>query len=198
MFLSSKRSDELWGTPSLLFNTHWSSFPGLKPSRRDVYHSPLSSSEVKNGWSYTFTSLYVSMASTKTSLNVLNPLTGTSASADSAFSMEEHNYREYVSRTTRDHCHNHNSPLQESTLSQLNPVHTPEHSVFKNNFNTVIYACVSQMVLFLQPFSAFLQVDDVPPIWPASFSDSSVTRCGVQNCNASQSITVFCLCEDMV
>jgi len=41
-----------WG---LLFNGYRVSFPRVKPSEREVNHSPTSSAEVKNVWSYTST-----------------------------------------------------------------------------------------------------------------------------------------------
>ena len=47
--------DQLWGPPGLLFNGHWGLFPGVKQPGCAVNHSPPSSAEVKNGWSYTST-----------------------------------------------------------------------------------------------------------------------------------------------
>jgi hypothetical protein len=38
------------------------SFPGVKAAGREADHSPQSSAEVKNAWSYTSTPLYVFMA----------------------------------------------------------------------------------------------------------------------------------------
>jgi hypothetical protein len=35
---------------SVLFNGYWESFLGIKRPGREVYHSPPSSAEVKNGW----------------------------------------------------------------------------------------------------------------------------------------------------
>jgi len=43
----------LWGPHSLLFNGYWGSFLGVKQSGCKVNHSPPSSAEVKNEWSYT-------------------------------------------------------------------------------------------------------------------------------------------------
>jgi hypothetical protein len=52
-FSSSKRPDRLWGPPSLLFNGHRSSLPGVRRPGRDVDRSPPSSADIKNVWSYT-------------------------------------------------------------------------------------------------------------------------------------------------
>jgi hypothetical protein len=41
--------DRLWGPPSLLFGGHRGSFPDANLRVRDVDHSPLSHTEVKNG-----------------------------------------------------------------------------------------------------------------------------------------------------
>jgi hypothetical protein len=41
------------GPPSLLFNGYLGSFPGVKRPAIEVNHSPSSSAEGKNGWSYT-------------------------------------------------------------------------------------------------------------------------------------------------
>jgi len=54
-FLSPKRSDGLWGPPSLLFNAQWGFVPEVKRLGRDFDHLPLSSAKVKNEWSYTST-----------------------------------------------------------------------------------------------------------------------------------------------
>jgi hypothetical protein len=48
-------------TPSCPMDTR-GSFPGLKRPGREADHSPPSSAEVKNAWSYTSTPLYVFMA----------------------------------------------------------------------------------------------------------------------------------------
>jgi hypothetical protein len=45
----------LWGLVSLVFNGYQGSFPGVKRPGREVNHSPPSSAEVKNEWSYTST-----------------------------------------------------------------------------------------------------------------------------------------------
>ena len=54
-FYSPKRPDRLWGPPSLLLNGYRVSFPRVKWPLREVNHSPPSSAEVKNKWSYTST-----------------------------------------------------------------------------------------------------------------------------------------------
>jgi hypothetical protein len=52
----------LWGPSSLLFNGYRELFPwGLKRPGREADHSPPSSAEVKNAWSYTSTSPYAFM-----------------------------------------------------------------------------------------------------------------------------------------
>jgi hypothetical protein len=48
-FSSPNHPDWLWSLPSILF------FPGDKALWHDVDHSPLSSDEVKNDWSFTST-----------------------------------------------------------------------------------------------------------------------------------------------
>jgi hypothetical protein len=57
LFSSPKRPERLWGTLSLLLKWCRSYFPEVKQPERKVDHSPPSSAEVKNEWSYTFTSL---------------------------------------------------------------------------------------------------------------------------------------------
>jgi hypothetical protein len=47
--------DQLWGSPSLLLNWYQVYFPGEKRPEREVDHSPPSSAESKNEWSYNFT-----------------------------------------------------------------------------------------------------------------------------------------------
>jgi len=53
-FYPPKHSHRLWGQLSLLFTGYLSSFWGAKKLRREVNHTPVSSAEVKNDWSYTF------------------------------------------------------------------------------------------------------------------------------------------------
>jgi hypothetical protein len=55
IFSSPKRTDRLWGPPSIIFNGFRASLPGVKWFGRGVNHSLLSSAEVKNEWSYTST-----------------------------------------------------------------------------------------------------------------------------------------------
>jgi len=57
-FSSTKRSDRLWGPPSLLFNEHRGSFPGKTQPEREINYLPPSRGEVKNGWRYTSTLPY--------------------------------------------------------------------------------------------------------------------------------------------
>ena len=59
-FSSPKRPDRLRDRPTLLFNKH----RRVNPRGREADHSSLSSAEVKNQWSYTFTSPYTLMACT--------------------------------------------------------------------------------------------------------------------------------------
>jgi len=54
-FLFPRRPGWLWGLYSLLFRGYQGSFQGINQSGREVKHSPASSAEVKNEWSYTFT-----------------------------------------------------------------------------------------------------------------------------------------------
>jgi hypothetical protein len=49
---SPKHSHHLWGPHILLFNGYWGSFLGVKQSGCKVHHSPPSSAEVENEWSY--------------------------------------------------------------------------------------------------------------------------------------------------
>ena len=49
------RPDRPWGPPSLLSNGYRSFFQGIKRPRHGVDHSPPSSAEVEDDWSYTFT-----------------------------------------------------------------------------------------------------------------------------------------------
>ena len=51
IFSSPNRPHRPWGPPSLLFHGHGGTFMGIKRPKRDVDHSPPSSSEVKNEWS---------------------------------------------------------------------------------------------------------------------------------------------------
>jgi hypothetical protein len=55
-FSSLPRSGRLWGSPSLLSNRNQEHIPpGVKRPDREPDHSPPSSAEVKNAWSYAFT-----------------------------------------------------------------------------------------------------------------------------------------------
>jgi hypothetical protein len=54
-FSSSKRPDSLLGPPGLLPNGYHGSLPLVKRPGREFDHSPPSSVEVKNEWSYTST-----------------------------------------------------------------------------------------------------------------------------------------------
>ena len=51
-----KVTDRLWGPPSLLFKGYF--LGGVKRPGREADHSPLSSAEFKNEWSYTSTAPY--------------------------------------------------------------------------------------------------------------------------------------------
>jgi hypothetical protein len=60
---SPLRQDLLWVPSSLLYNGYWGILPpGIKRLEHESDHSPPASAEVKNAWSYTFTSQYVLMA----------------------------------------------------------------------------------------------------------------------------------------
>jgi hypothetical protein len=52
--LLQNNPDWLFGTPSLIFSGYPGSTKGVKWLGHDVNHSPPSSPEVKNEWSYTF------------------------------------------------------------------------------------------------------------------------------------------------
>ena len=60
LLYSSKRPDCPRDRPTLLFNKH----RRVNPRGREADHSSTSSAEVKNQWSYTFTSPYTLMACT--------------------------------------------------------------------------------------------------------------------------------------
>jgi hypothetical protein len=49
---SPETSRPSWGPPSFPFSWFWLSFPEVKQPGHDVDHSPPSSDEVKNEWSY--------------------------------------------------------------------------------------------------------------------------------------------------
>lgn len=51
-FSSPKRSDRLCGSPSLLYKGKRHFIPGVKRAGREIDHSPTSSAEIKNGWTY--------------------------------------------------------------------------------------------------------------------------------------------------
>jgi len=53
-FSPPNHSDRLWGQPGPLFYGWRGSFPWVKRTGRDVDHSPSSSAEVKNEWSYNY------------------------------------------------------------------------------------------------------------------------------------------------
>jgi hypothetical protein len=54
-YSSPPHPDRLWGSPSLLSIEYQGLFPGLKRPGREADHSPPSSAEIKNAWSYTST-----------------------------------------------------------------------------------------------------------------------------------------------
>jgi hypothetical protein len=57
--------ERLWGPSSLIFNAYRRRFsPSVKRPEREYNHSPPSSVEVKNKWSYTYTSPYAWLACT--------------------------------------------------------------------------------------------------------------------------------------
>jgi hypothetical protein len=57
-FLFATSLNRLWGPPSLLYNGFRVYFLGIKRPGREADYSPLSSAEVKNMWSYTYTPQY--------------------------------------------------------------------------------------------------------------------------------------------
>jgi hypothetical protein len=63
-FSSPPSSDHLWGLPSLPSNGYrgWGPSLGVKRPGREADHSPPTSAEVKNVWSYTSTLQYAHMA----------------------------------------------------------------------------------------------------------------------------------------
>jgi len=54
-FILSKNPDSIWGPPRILFNWYRGTFVTAKRLEREINHSPPSSGEVKNEWSYTST-----------------------------------------------------------------------------------------------------------------------------------------------
>jgi hypothetical protein len=52
---SPKRSDRLWGTPSLVFNGYRDTVTGVVRPGREADHPSSPSAKVKNGWSHTST-----------------------------------------------------------------------------------------------------------------------------------------------
>jgi hypothetical protein len=62
-FSSTSNPDRLWGSPCLLPNGYGGLFPlGVKRPGSEADHSPPSSTEVKNAWSYTSTPQHVFIA----------------------------------------------------------------------------------------------------------------------------------------
>jgi len=55
LFSPQNRPDSIWGPISLTFNEYQSSFLRVERWRREVDHSPPSSAEIKNQWSYAST-----------------------------------------------------------------------------------------------------------------------------------------------
>jgi hypothetical protein len=53
VFLLQTVHNQLWGSPTLLFNDYRSSSLGKKRPRRETDHSPPYNVEIKNEWSYT-------------------------------------------------------------------------------------------------------------------------------------------------
>ena len=71
-FLSSpKRPNPLWGPTSPLLKGNQGSFQALTRLGREVNHSPPSIAYVKNEWSYTSTSPYISTPRTQTTVPFL-------------------------------------------------------------------------------------------------------------------------------
>jgi hypothetical protein len=66
--LSQNCHDRHWGPPSCLFNGYSGSFPGVKQPEGEGDHSPPTSAEVQNEWSYTSAHPYAFMARTGTNL----------------------------------------------------------------------------------------------------------------------------------
>jgi hypothetical protein len=62
-FSYTRRPDRLWGPHDLILNVFRNSFTGIKRPEFEIPHSPLSSAEVKNEWSYTSPSLPSPMSS---------------------------------------------------------------------------------------------------------------------------------------
>jgi hypothetical protein len=58
----SPHPDWLWGSPNLLLDAYQGLSLGVKWLEHESDHSPPSSAEVKNAWSYTSTPPYVFMA----------------------------------------------------------------------------------------------------------------------------------------
>ena len=53
LFSPPKHTNQPWYPPSLLFDGYWNSFLGVLWAGHKVYHSPPSSAQVTNEWSYT-------------------------------------------------------------------------------------------------------------------------------------------------